>query len=77
MGKRYVAAVVAAPAVKEEISVVAFTMTAVSVPVSEVPMTVDMPKPSWVPNPVGIGLSAVKTWLYHPMAGHFPMVVRI
>lgn len=26
-----------------------------------------MPEPSWFPNTVGIGLSAVKTWLYYPM----------
>ena len=35
-----------------------------------------MPEPSWFPNTTGIGLSAVKTWLYHPMAGHFLMAVR-
>lgn len=35
-----------------------------------------MPEPSWFPNTVGIGISAVKTWLYHPTAGHFLMAVR-
>jgi len=34
-----------------------------------------MPDPSWFPNTVSIGLSAVKTWLYFPMAGHFLMAV--
>lgn len=34
-----------------------------------------MPEPSWFPNTVGIGISAVKTWLYFPMAGHFLMAV--
>ena len=34
-----------------------------------------MPDPSWFPNTTGIGISAVKTWLYHPMAGHFLMAV--
>jgi len=36
-----------------------------------------MPEPSWFPNTTGIGISAVKTWLYHPMAGHFLMAVSI
>ncbi len=36
-----------------------------------------MPDPSWFPNTVGIGLSAVKTWLYYPMPGHFLMAVRL
>jgi hypothetical protein len=36
-----------------------------------------MPEPSWFPNTVSIGLSAVKTWLYYPMAGHFLMAVRV
>lgn len=35
-----------------------------------------MPDPSWFPNTVSIGISAVKTWLYFPMAGHFLMAVR-
>lgn len=35
-----------------------------------------MPEPSWFPNTVGIGLSAVKTWLYFPMCGHLLMAVR-
>ena len=35
-----------------------------------------MPEPSWFPNTVSIGISAVKTWLYYPMAGHFLMAVR-
>ena len=34
-----------------------------------------MPEPSWFPNTVGIGLSAVKTWLYYPMPGHLLMAV--
>jgi hypothetical protein len=34
-----------------------------------------MPEPSWFPNTTGIGISAVKTWLYHPMAGRFLMAV--
>ena len=36
-----------------------------------------LPDPSWFPNTVGIGLSAVKTWLYYPLAGHFLMAVSI
>lgn len=36
-----------------------------------------MPDPSWFPNTVSIGLSAVKTWLYFPTAGHFLMAVRL
>lgn len=35
-----------------------------------------MPEPSWFPNTVGVGLSAVKTWLYYPMPGHLLMAVR-
>lgn len=35
-----------------------------------------MPDPSWFPNTVGVGLSAVKTWLYYPMPGHLLMAVR-
>lgn len=34
-----------------------------------------MPEPSWFPNTVGIGLSAVKTWLYYPMTGQVLMAV--
>jgi hypothetical protein len=34
-----------------------------------------MPEPSWFPNTVGIGLSAVKAWLYYPMSGHLLMAV--
>jgi len=34
-----------------------------------------MPDPSWFPNTVAIGISAVKTWLYYPTAGHFLMAV--
>jgi tellurite resistance protein TehA-like permease len=34
-----------------------------------------MPDPSWFPNTVSIGLSAVKVWLYYPMCGHFLMAV--
>ena len=35
-----------------------------------------MPEPSWFPNTTSIGISAVKSWLYYPMAGHFLMAVR-
>lgn len=35
-----------------------------------------IPEPSWFPNTVGIGISAVKTWLYFPVAGQFLMAVR-
>ena len=34
-----------------------------------------LPDPSWYPNTVGIGLSAVKTWLYFPMGGNILMVI--
>lgn len=34
-----------------------------------------MPEPTWFPNTVGIGLTAVKTWLYYPMPGHLLMAV--
>lgn len=34
-----------------------------------------MPEPTWFPNTIGIGLSAVKTWLYYPMPGHLLMAV--
>jgi hypothetical protein len=34
-----------------------------------------LPDPSWYPNTVGIGISAVKMWLYHPMPGHLLMAV--
>lgn len=36
-----------------------------------------LPDPSWYPNTVGIGLTAVKTWLYYPNAGKFLMFVSI
>lgn len=36
-----------------------------------------LPDPSWYPNTVGIGVSAVKTWLYYPMAGHFLMLISL
>lgn len=36
-----------------------------------------MPDPSWFPNTTGIGISAIKTWLYFPMAGHFLMAVCV
>lgn len=36
-----------------------------------------MPDPSWFPNTVGVGLSAVKMWLYYPMPGHLLMAVGI
>ena len=34
-----------------------------------------LPDPSWFPNTVGIGISAVKIWLYYPVPGHFLMAV--
>jgi hypothetical protein len=36
-----------------------------------------MPEPSWFPNTIGIGLSAVKTWLYYPMPGHLLMAISL
>eukprot|EP00554_Chaetoceros_debilis_P011471 CAMPEP_0194106304 /NCGR_PEP_ID=MMETSP0150-20130528/6354_1 /TAXON_ID=122233 /ORGANISM="Chaetoceros debilis, Strain MM31A-1" /LENGTH=1671 /DNA_ID=CAMNT_0038794413 /DNA_START=184 /DNA_END=5196 /DNA_ORIENTATION=+ len=36
-----------------------------------------LPDPSWYPNTVGIGISAVKTWLYYPMLGHFLMLTSM
>eukprot|EP00557_Chaetoceros_sp_GSL56_P012176 CAMPEP_0176484188 /NCGR_PEP_ID=MMETSP0200_2-20121128/4321_1 /TAXON_ID=947934 /ORGANISM="Chaetoceros sp., Strain GSL56" /LENGTH=1370 /DNA_ID=CAMNT_0017880645 /DNA_START=72 /DNA_END=4187 /DNA_ORIENTATION=- len=36
-----------------------------------------LPDPSWYPNTVGIGVSAVKTWLYYPMLGHFLMLISL
>jgi hypothetical protein len=36
-----------------------------------------MPDPSWFPNTVSIGFSAVKVWLYYPMCGHFLMAVSL
>lgn len=36
-----------------------------------------MPDPSWFPNTVGIGLSAVKIWLYYPMTGHLLMAISL
>jgi hypothetical protein len=36
-----------------------------------------MPEPSWFPNTVGIGISAVKTWLYYPMPGHLLMAISL
>jgi hypothetical protein len=33
------------------------------------------PDPGWFPNTVGISYAAVKTWLYHPAAGHFLLVL--
>jgi len=35
------------------------------------------PDPSWYPNTVGIGLSAVKTWLYYPGPGIFLMAMSM
>ena len=35
-----------------------------------------LPEPSWFPNTVGIGISAVKTWLYNPLIGQVLMAVR-
>jgi hypothetical protein len=35
-----------------------------------------LPDPSWFPNTVGIGICAVKTWLYYPVAGKLLMTVR-
>jgi hypothetical protein len=34
-----------------------------------------LPDPSWFPNTVSIGISAVKIWLYFPQCGHFLLVV--
>jgi hypothetical protein len=36
-----------------------------------------LPEPSWFPNTVGIGLTAVKTWLYYPTFGHLLMAVSL
>ncbi|KAG7356728.1 hypothetical protein IV203_001414 [Nitzschia inconspicua] len=36
-----------------------------------------MPEPSWFPNTVGIGISAIKTWLYYPMPGHLLMAISL
>jgi hypothetical protein len=36
-----------------------------------------MPEPSWFPNSIGIGLSAVKIWLYYPLAGHLLMAISL
>jgi len=36
-----------------------------------------LPDPSWYPNTVGIGLSAVKAWLYYPVPGHFLMAISL
>jgi len=36
-----------------------------------------LPDPSWYPNTIGIGLSAVKTWLYYPVPGHFLMAISL
>lgn len=36
-----------------------------------------MPDPSWFPNTTGIGISAVKIWLYYPMFGHFLMAISL
>ena len=36
-----------------------------------------LPDPSWYPNTVGIGISAEKLWLYHPLPGHLLMAVSI
>eukprot|EP00593_Proboscia_inermis_P008632 CAMPEP_0171308508 /NCGR_PEP_ID=MMETSP0816-20121228/18629_1 /TAXON_ID=420281 /ORGANISM="Proboscia inermis, Strain CCAP1064/1" /LENGTH=400 /DNA_ID=CAMNT_0011791433 /DNA_START=183 /DNA_END=1385 /DNA_ORIENTATION=+ len=35
------------------------------------------PDPSWYPNTVGIGVSAVKIWLYYPNLGYFLMMISI
>ena len=34
-----------------------------------------LPDPSWYPNTVGLGLSAIKVWLYYPRCGTFLMSV--
>lgn len=36
-----------------------------------------LPDPSWFPNTIGLGISAVKTWLYFPIAGQLLMLVSI
>ena len=35
-----------------------------------------MPEPSWFPATTGLGIPAIKLWLYYPIAGHFMMSVR-
>jgi hypothetical protein len=34
-----------------------------------------LPEPSWFPATTGLGIPAIKLWLYYPMAGHFMMSV--
>lgn len=36
-----------------------------------------LPDPSWYPNTVGIGITASKMWLYHPVPGHLLMAVSL
>jgi len=36
-----------------------------------------LPDPSWYPNTVGIGISALKLWVYYPMPGHFLMSISL
>ena len=36
-----------------------------------------LPDPSWFPNTVGIGMTSIKLWLYHPNAGYFLMSLSI
>lgn len=36
-----------------------------------------MPEPSWFPNTVGIGIAAVKVWLYYPVVGQILMAVSM
>jgi len=36
-----------------------------------------LPDPSWFPNTIGLGVSAVKTWLYFPIAGQLLMLVSV
>ena len=36
-----------------------------------------LPDPSWFPNTVGIGLTAVKMWLYNPVWGYWLMAVSL
>eukprot|EP00559_Dactyliosolen_fragilissimus_P008690 CAMPEP_0184873264 /NCGR_PEP_ID=MMETSP0580-20130426/41744_1 /TAXON_ID=1118495 /ORGANISM="Dactyliosolen fragilissimus" /LENGTH=1321 /DNA_ID=CAMNT_0027376147 /DNA_START=80 /DNA_END=4045 /DNA_ORIENTATION=+ len=36
-----------------------------------------LPDPSWYPNTIGIGVTAVKVWLYYPILGHFLMAISL
>ena len=36
-----------------------------------------LPDPSWFPNTVGIGMTAIKLWVYHPYAGYSLMILSL